>query len=215
MTARADSAKAIFLDCLEIPAPEAWPAFLDEACAGDAELRAAVEKLLRARRELGTFHEQTPPTLDPPPAERPDTVIGPYKPAGFSRMDARRAGLSRRLQDGPNSFCQPPNSIRIPRIEIGHPHRNRKSKLSSPLARQVTRLSRHHRQRRAQRPAAIGGRWLAAWRRAEFELQGELEKVRLGFKTHSCTSGFSHGTGQRIGKCIRITRTHRQRISSV
>ncbi len=35
---------------LELP-PEELPAFLDRSCAGDAELRAAVEKLLAADRQ--------------------------------------------------------------------------------------------------------------------------------------------------------------------
>jgi serine/threonine protein kinase len=78
-----NQAKSIFLAALEEHAPECWPAFLEEACAGDAGLRAEVEKLLRARSELGSFHEAprspVPATLDEPARERAGTVIGPYK----------------------------------------------------------------------------------------------------------------------------------------
>ena len=35
----ADKAKAIFLDALESRAPEQWPAYLNEVCAGDEMLR--------------------------------------------------------------------------------------------------------------------------------------------------------------------------------
>ena len=58
MRDRTEQAKAIFLELTENHAPDQWPAVLDQACAGDAELRAAVEKLLRARAELGSFHEE-------------------------------------------------------------------------------------------------------------------------------------------------------------
>jgi serine/threonine protein kinase len=56
-------------------------AFLDEACAGDATLRQQVETLLREHDQLGGFLESpAAATIDaPPPAERPGTVIGPYK----------------------------------------------------------------------------------------------------------------------------------------
>jgi serine/threonine protein kinase len=83
MSDAANQAKSIFLDAFEKHAPEQWPAFLDQACAGDASLRAEVEKPLRARSELGSFHEapRSNPvgTIDDPDTERPGTVIGPYK----------------------------------------------------------------------------------------------------------------------------------------
>ena len=42
-----DDARLIFLAALE-RAPDQWPAFLDEACADNAELRARVEQLLHS-----------------------------------------------------------------------------------------------------------------------------------------------------------------------
>jgi eukaryotic-like serine/threonine-protein kinase len=78
-----NQAKTIFLEALEEHAPERWPAFLEQACAGDVFLRAEVEKLLRAHAELGTFHEAPRSallaTVDHPISEGPGTVIGPYK----------------------------------------------------------------------------------------------------------------------------------------
>jgi len=59
-------------------------AFLDEACAGDAKLRAQVEALLHAHENPDDFLEgpgvNLQPTLDSLTlSERPGTVIGPYK----------------------------------------------------------------------------------------------------------------------------------------
>jgi serine/threonine protein kinase/Tfp pilus assembly protein PilF len=77
-----DQAKSIFLAAIE-HAPERWPAFLEQACAGDVPLRAEVERLLRACSELGSFHEaqgsRLVATAQEPVTERPGTVIGPYK----------------------------------------------------------------------------------------------------------------------------------------
>jgi tetratricopeptide (TPR) repeat protein len=78
-----DRAKSIFLEAIEGRSPEEWPAFLARACGGDAALRGEIERLLRARSELGSFHEAPraapTPTVDEPMRERPGTVIGPYK----------------------------------------------------------------------------------------------------------------------------------------
>jgi len=60
--------------------------YLDGACAGDAALRAEVESLLEASARAGSFLTSPAPapnlvaTVDEPPvADRPGTVIGPYK----------------------------------------------------------------------------------------------------------------------------------------
>jgi len=83
MSVPSEQAKALFLEATERHAPEEWPAFLDQACAGDAELRSAVDRLLRAREKLGSFHENAGPilgeTVDARENERPGTVIGSYK----------------------------------------------------------------------------------------------------------------------------------------
>jgi tetratricopeptide (TPR) repeat protein len=72
-------------EAVEYRSPEERAAFLDRACAGDAERRARLEALLRAYEEAGNFLEgDRPPgapgaTVDAPISERPGTVIGPYK----------------------------------------------------------------------------------------------------------------------------------------
>src|SRR5262245_60566579 len=81
--AKAD-AKAIFLEALERPGREELLGFLDEACGGDAALRARVEELLRAHQDAGSFLEpraRSPVvTVDESPAlEQSGTIIGPYK----------------------------------------------------------------------------------------------------------------------------------------
>src|SRR4051812_38956525 len=64
--------------------PERRAAYLDQACGTNHALRREVESLLRAHDEPGGFlesrHARQAATVDDPPlAERPGTVIGPYK----------------------------------------------------------------------------------------------------------------------------------------
>jgi WD40 repeat protein/serine/threonine protein kinase len=77
----------LFLKAVEIASPREREAFLDQACAGDADLRAKVEALLRAGEQAGSFLEAPAvavpaglaATVDEPRSEGPGTVIGPYK----------------------------------------------------------------------------------------------------------------------------------------
>jgi serine/threonine-protein kinase len=75
--------ESIFLVALQKPTPEEQAAYLDAACAGNAELRRSVEMLLRAHERAGEFLQVNPrglrPTVDEAVPERPGTVIGPYK----------------------------------------------------------------------------------------------------------------------------------------
>jgi WD40 repeat protein/serine/threonine protein kinase len=76
--------RSIFLAMLEIEDPAERSAYLDRACAGDPALRSQVEQLLKAHQEPGPFMERPATALvatadEPPLAERPGTVIGPYK----------------------------------------------------------------------------------------------------------------------------------------
>jgi serine/threonine protein kinase/Flp pilus assembly protein TadD len=77
-------AKAIFLQAMEQHTPDQWPAFLDQACSGQPELRERVKLLLDAHRETGTM-AQPSGAEGPSPhegnamAERPSMIIGPYK----------------------------------------------------------------------------------------------------------------------------------------
>ncbi|MEX2310371.1 MAG: serine/threonine protein kinase, partial [Pirellulales bacterium] len=84
MNATDDRAKSIFLSAAEIAGPEERSAFVESQCAGNDLLRGEVEELLRHQQSLGSFLESPPAdfavTTDSPPiAERPGTVIGPYK----------------------------------------------------------------------------------------------------------------------------------------
>jgi tetratricopeptide (TPR) repeat protein/tRNA A-37 threonylcarbamoyl transferase component Bud32 len=83
MSESAQQAKAIFLAALEEHTPEQWPAFLDRVCASNDSLRVEVERLLRARRQMGSFHEEprTTPlaTAEETISELPGSLIGAYK----------------------------------------------------------------------------------------------------------------------------------------
>ena len=67
-------------------APSQWPAYLEDACGEDANLRQGVELLLAAHAEQvdlaevgrAAWHDALP-TIDRPALERPGTQIGPYK----------------------------------------------------------------------------------------------------------------------------------------
>src|SRR5262249_48793281 len=78
--------KSIYLAAVELP-PEQRAKYLDEATAGDADLRRRVEALLKVHDNPDSFLSQPAfefaPTVDVPPveplAEGAGTVIGPYK----------------------------------------------------------------------------------------------------------------------------------------
>jgi serine/threonine protein kinase/Flp pilus assembly protein TadD len=75
-------AKPIFLEALDCKGADELMRFLERACGSDAALRARVEELLRAHRDAGAFlggTEKQGARCDQPTAERPGTVIGPYK----------------------------------------------------------------------------------------------------------------------------------------
>ena len=75
-------AKAIFLEALDCKGVDELRRFLDQACGTDPALRPRVEELLRAHQDAGAFlggAEQQDATRDQPVAERPGTIIGPYK----------------------------------------------------------------------------------------------------------------------------------------
>src|SRR4029079_19702187 len=82
MTAVEEQARSIFLAAIE-RAPGEWPAFLEEACAGNADLRANGEQILRGHKAIGSVHggEHRPVVTSEQAGvnERPGTQIGPYK----------------------------------------------------------------------------------------------------------------------------------------
>jgi serine/threonine protein kinase/Flp pilus assembly protein TadD len=73
----------IFDAALAIADPAERSAYLAQASAGNPELREHLEGLLDIHGQLGSFLEQPatslPNAVDSLPAERPGTVIGPYK----------------------------------------------------------------------------------------------------------------------------------------
>src|SRR5438874_1497407 len=76
--------RELFSQALQCQAAEAQAAYLEQACQGDAALRARLDELLQAHGEAGSFlHEPSvskiAPADDPPLTERPGTIIGPYK----------------------------------------------------------------------------------------------------------------------------------------
>ena len=79
--------KELFLKALKLPHPEERAAFLAQACAGQAELRAQVDSLLEAHQQAGSFLED-PATATMPPAalsgRSPSPGISPLVPAGPS-----------------------------------------------------------------------------------------------------------------------------------
>jgi serine/threonine protein kinase/Flp pilus assembly protein TadD len=83
MNAEGQKARSLFLAAVENCAPEQWGAFLEDACAGDQDLRRRVEILLRAHQASNSLIDGPAPdvvaTIDDPITERPGTVIGPYK----------------------------------------------------------------------------------------------------------------------------------------
>src|SRR6516225_9751441 len=77
-------ANDLFLRAAEIEATPERRQFLDQHCGDDPGLRAQVESLLEASAKVGSFLERRPAGLGvtanyEPIAERPGTVIGPYK----------------------------------------------------------------------------------------------------------------------------------------
>jgi WD40 repeat protein/serine/threonine protein kinase len=75
--------EAVFMRAMEFCSPQERSAYLNEACAGDDELRRRVERMLTAQPQLGRFLDQNAAgmvlTNDQPVTERPGTQIGPYK----------------------------------------------------------------------------------------------------------------------------------------
>ncbi len=75
--------EAIFFAALEKGTPQERAAYLDEACAGDPELRRRIQKMLAAQDQAGSFLEKPAKsavmTVDYPITEGPGSVIGPYK----------------------------------------------------------------------------------------------------------------------------------------
>src|SRR5205823_2019302 len=82
MSTAAHDVKSIFGRAVELAAAADRAAYLDEACCGDAALRAEVEDLLGALDRAGGFLQRPAAghtAAYAPPAEGPGTRVGPYK----------------------------------------------------------------------------------------------------------------------------------------
>src|SRR5690242_2425143 len=78
--------RSIFMEALEFDDLQERAEYLRRACGDDERLWERVEALLRSHRSEGSFVLDRMPAVDlavtadrPPTAERPGTVIGPYK----------------------------------------------------------------------------------------------------------------------------------------
>ncbi len=79
--------EAIFITALEMTSADLRTSYLDQACAGNADLRRQVEELLAAHRQAGRFldnaaaawNAQLPTVAQLPNPEGLGTMIGPYK----------------------------------------------------------------------------------------------------------------------------------------
>src|SRR3954470_14606597 len=70
--------KTVFLEAAEIASPTERAAFVQRSCGDDRQLRAAVEALLLSHQRSQGMLDATI-NHEPPIAERPGTIIGPYK----------------------------------------------------------------------------------------------------------------------------------------
>ena len=104
------SESGIFKAVVKLP-PDRRAAYLDQACGSDTELRGEIESLLHAHDATGGFLQDFPAGPDrtedyPPIAERPGTVIGPYKlmeqigEGGYGPGLRRRTAAARSPQGG-------------------------------------------------------------------------------------------------------------------
>src|SRR5947207_11560582 len=76
--------ETILGEAVDIVSAAERQAYVEQACAGNADLKQEVERLLANHLRAGSFLEQPQAaglaaTLGQPIAERPGAVIGPYK----------------------------------------------------------------------------------------------------------------------------------------
>jgi serine/threonine protein kinase len=94
MSAPQASAKAIFLQALDLPTESARNAYLDTECGDDADLRREVDELLRHHGDVGRFLE-SPPTAVVDSAEQLRTLAPPAPALAFLSPSARADSLGR------------------------------------------------------------------------------------------------------------------------
>src|SRR5262245_52681879 len=72
-------ANDLFARAVEIDEPDKRRAYLETECGGDAALFSLVRSMLAAQEAHGSFLEAPAVTIDRTIAERPGSIIGPYK----------------------------------------------------------------------------------------------------------------------------------------
>jgi hypothetical protein len=83
MQTPAQSIESILAAAVEMGSATERQQYVDQACAGDVELKRRVEELIENHFRAGSFLEAPAPNLagttDEPVREKPGTLIGPYK----------------------------------------------------------------------------------------------------------------------------------------
>ena len=83
MASEKQDIQAIFNEAIVLVSEEDRLRYLDQACGDDLQMRARAEALLHAHSEAGGFFggkfSAAEETKILPIAERPGTIIGPYK----------------------------------------------------------------------------------------------------------------------------------------
>ncbi|MCH8047277.1 MAG: protein kinase, partial [Planctomycetes bacterium] len=82
MTHQANNTDSIFSTAVEIGSPEQCASYLDEACAGDPDLRAQIDEMIAAQPKVGDFMEEPAmgvvESIARPIVEKIGDTIGPY-----------------------------------------------------------------------------------------------------------------------------------------
>jgi hypothetical protein len=97
---------AVFAAALELPADQRG-AYLDQACAGDADLRRQVEALLRVHDDAGSFFDKLSSVARPTSAEgeMPDSSGTIRFPASPAEKTGDRIGRYKLLQQIGEGGC--------------------------------------------------------------------------------------------------------------
>src|SRR5579859_2254277 len=88
MTKTTQQVEALFDAARQLTSPAARQTFLDEACAGDATLRARVEAFLSAQSDADKFFSEITPFASTPPPGAGNPAAGP----GFSGTETAAEG---------------------------------------------------------------------------------------------------------------------------
>ena len=97
MSPEAQVEEALCVAALNVPDPAVRARFLDQACAGDTRLRAAVEELLLAHEEAEHFFERGRAAVNTPELDAQAAELLKQPAAGISLDDLTDEQLGSRL----------------------------------------------------------------------------------------------------------------------